>query len=258
MSEELNFADSHLEEMKASYESGGSVAVIAYIAGFSSLDEREVLYRISREKLMFADKNDLDSLMAVARAGVMDFIAASETSQQSGDKVLSDKYKAIANIASYNLAADLAECWPNDTAQRSLRHFEAGLAAAINCLQWGTDLKKGPWSFSMAWWAKGAHELSLSKFADAVDSFNESKDFAFIAANEQSKDPTTDFGCILAGGYVGMALEITGGNQGRPMFDAACTAFEALVPLGGEVSEDSQFGLDQLNTMRSKIIARIA
>jgi hypothetical protein len=125
-------------------------------------------------------------------------------------------------------------------------------------LCWRNELKKGPWSFSVAWWAKGAHELSLGRAADAVESFRESRRFseAVLAEKEEKQYPNTDFGCVLANGYLGLALTAAGDSTGMAMFEQACDAFNTLIPVGGEVGDDAKFGLEQIQTMQQRIEAR--
>ena len=65
-----------------------------------------------------------------------------------------------ASILSYNLSADLADCWPGDEKERTRAHFEAGLAAAKDCVRWREELQNPPGTLSMAWWAKGMHPRS--------------------------------------------------------------------------------------------------
>jgi hypothetical protein len=81
------------------------------------------------------------------------------------------KLKDTGNIFSYNLLADLADCWPDDDLPRERHHFEEGLRAAEDCIRWREELGKPNDRKAMAWWGKGAHLLSLDRANEAVDAF---------------------------------------------------------------------------------------
>lgn len=82
-----------------------------------------------------------------------------------------DRYTHLANVQSYNLSANLADCWPGEENPRERHHFEAGLAAAERCVALRTQLKKDNISMARAHWMAGAHQLALRRFGDAEESF---------------------------------------------------------------------------------------
>jgi hypothetical protein len=258
MAEELTFPEAHIDELNAIFDSGQAQGVIDFIGAFPTIEQRKELYRLAQRTFGRAVPLDLDSLIAIVRAGIADLLAAADSARSSDDIVTANSLTDSANAFSYNLSADLAECWPGDATPRTQTHFEAGLTAAQDCLRWRKELNKGKWSFSIAWWAKGAHELSLGRAADAVESFRESRRYSEAAAaeKEDKQDSNTDFGCVLANGYLGLALTAAGDPAGNELFKQACDQFAAMIPSGGEAADDARFGKEQLETIRAKIMAR--
>lgn len=180
-------------------------------------------------------------------------------SQCAIDEEDARRWKDFANRLSYNLAADLAECWPNDTTLRERRHFERGLKAAENCIRWRTELNKPPFPFAIAWWAKGMHELSLARVQDSVASFTKAYEYGVKAV--PAGEPTTvtasgAFSVILNAGYLGIARTMAGDAEGRKQYDEACAAFEqtAATDRDQEKKEDAMFGLAQLRHIAGKFI----
>ena len=84
----------------------------------------------------------LDTRLELARLAMADALEL-EAAARPRDAGQADQLLDQANIWSFNLAADLAECWPGDDEPREDRHREAGLAAALDCLQWRRQLRKG-------------------------------------------------------------------------------------------------------------------
>ena len=135
MAEELQFPDTHLEEMKAKYDQGKAQSVIEFIGRFPTIDERKALYSLAQRTFGRTDKPELDSLIAIVRAGIADLLGAAASARDATNIEAANRLTDAANAFSYNLSADLAECWPGDDSPRLLHHFEAGLAAAQDCLR---------------------------------------------------------------------------------------------------------------------------
>src|SRR5436190_1934609 len=81
------------------------------------------------------------------------------------------------------------------------------LWGAKDCIRWRDELGKPAGARFMAWWARGAHELSLGRASDAATSFERALEFARKAAvgAPAAVEPGGDFGVILAAGYMGLA-----------------------------------------------------
>jgi hypothetical protein len=240
----------------------GSEAVVAYI--FSLPFEERVEASRSAQKTLFAAVKDvagLDTYADAMRKIIDRSVSGLRTvgSSEEDDKTL-DAYNAM----SYNLSADLADCWPDDPVAREQRHFELGLRAAEDCVRWRNELNKPPRSFSIAYWAKGMHLLSLGHYSGAVKSFNLGLGFALRAAQDAGKlaplGPESTFDVLLSTGYLGLAELLDGQTAGQVRYDGAVHAFEQQVERGtrdgdAELKEDAEFGIAQLETVRRKYVA---
>jgi hypothetical protein len=193
---------------------------------------------------------DLDAQVAVARGAIAEYLRQAEQHSVDDDE-LSRKLRDSANALSYNLAASLADCWPDDDLPREARHYTEGFAAAENCVRWREELGKGPRSLSMAHWARGIHLLGLRDFTGALEAWQTSQGYANQAAREAGKPEGAvadgDFNAILGQGFVGIGRMLSGDAAGQADFDSALDVFNAQ--LAGEEEprrEDAQIGLGQL------------
>jgi len=252
--EQQAFFNANWDDMRAAAEHGGAADVVRFIEGHSDDLERRVLYVFAHQELMNQEwaGRSLDVGIAVADAGIAELLRQAEA---AGDEETRRKRTDTANVISYNLSADLADCWPDDHLRRERRHFELGLKAAQDCIRWRLELDKGPGPFAIAYWAQGMHELSLEDPHAAEDSFARSLEFARLAAREaklgEEVDADGDFGVILSAGYVGLARMAGGRESGRELYEKASAAF-ALQLENPNLLEDAKFGLAQLNTVRQR------
>lgn len=131
-----------------------------------------------------------------------------------------------ANVTSYNLSANLADCWFDDRRPRSTRHFKAGVAAAHRCLNLRRQLKKPPLAMAMAYFVLGVHEYSLGNFKIAETAWLkklENEELSFDKA-EQLPD---DLNVTLSNGLIGLA-RIKLGSGDDQAFIASLERLEAL------------------------------
>jgi hypothetical protein len=255
--EEAKFPDRHWEEMRKLMEGEGAEAVIKFIDAFEDDEQRRQLYSFAR--FAFAMKEwegkNLDALIAVANAGIAEGL---RQAQAAPSAETSAKLVDFANVLSYNLSADLAECWPGDTLPRERRHFEAGLKAAEDCIRWREELAKGPEPFAIAYWAKGMHQLSLGDVDGAVENFEKSRAYNVDAAKEEGGatevSAEAGFGLILAEGYVGLAEWVRGDEAGKGRFENALAAFRDGAAKYADKKDDFQFGIDQLEWVKGKFV----
>ncbi|MEO7995607.1 MAG: hypothetical protein ABI743_14505 [bacterium] len=252
---ETSFPQDQAPHLQNAYADGGVASLIGWVQGWPDDDGRRQLYSAATRTVKEVDGGspNYDDLIRVYDAAMAEGLRQATT---QSDPELVIKRTDYANAMSYNLAADLAECWPSDNGTRETRHFQRGLQAAEDCIRWRTELKKGPFPFSIAHWAEGAHALSLGDTARAITAFGQSADFARQAATANDQDPEAAFGTILGEGYQGIAEEAAGQPAAR--YDSAVARFQAQVATGeGEVKEDAQFGLDQLAAYRKNVLARL-
>lgn len=142
-----------------------------------------------------------------------------------------------ANVASYNLAADLADCWPDDDVPRMRAHFEAGLRAAEDCVRWREELGKPPDRQSIAHWAVGMHRFSLGDVAGARAALERALDLA-----------EADDMILLNRGYLALARWRLGEAQAEEDYREAVAGLEALD------ADDAPYCIAQLEVVRTKYI----
>jgi len=256
MNAKEEFPENRWDEMRTRMETGGVAAVADFVAGFND-EERRKLYSFAQRAFYGREweGKSFDGYIEIVNAGIAEGIRQAEAASDPED---SAKLLDFANVLSYNLSADLAECWPGDTVPRERRHFEAGLKAAEDCLRWREELKKGPFPFSIAYWAKGMHLLSLGETADALENFRKSFDYAREYAKAEGKDATVsaegDFGVILGAGYVGLAEWVQGAEAGQSRYEEAVAAFREGAEKYEDKRDDFRFGIDQLEWVKGKFI----
>lgn len=265
--EQKAWFDSQWPALKAAFEKDGAPAVIAAILGHSDPLERRVLFSFCRQGMLNSDwpGRSMDDFISIAEAGMAELLAQAEAET---DPELKLKRVDSANAMSYNLAADLADCWPDsgdtrlsNALRRERRHFERGLRAAENCLRWRRELNKPAFGFSIAYWVKGMHELSLGLLEDARSDFASGLDYSCQAALADGKSTELSakaaFGVLLAHGYLAMAETLLGDPGGAAHYDAAIDCFRQQTGSDDkEVAEDAAFGIEQLETVSSRYVRR--
>ena len=243
------------EELKAAMEAGGAVGVIGYIDAIADPETRRTVYAIAQKKFgnrEWAGRN-FDAFVEIVSSGIGDIL---QQALETEDGETAWKLTDFANRLSYNLSADLAECWPGDEAPRDRQHFEAGLRAAEDCVRWRRELGKPPDRRAMAYWAVGMHQMSLANLHEARGAFETAAGLARLAVVGTGRDEIkagSDFGVLLYAGYLGIIHSMLGIPEGRAEYEAACAAFDATVAKSeGEEKEDAAFGVEQLRWVAKK------
>jgi hypothetical protein len=258
----------HRNKLRSVLEEGGAAKVVAFIQGTAHPELRRKLYTLARQVLPERSdaKRRFDDVIRIARAGIAEGLRQAELARARSDADEARECIDFANRVSYNLAADLAECWPGDEARRERRHLEAGLRAAYDCIVWRQELGKPPDRRAMAHWAAGMHQLSLGNLVEALFGFEAALGLALQAAAASPKmlelkqeayvGPSGDFGVILYYGYVGIARHLLGDASGLRQFEQACAAFEGTTRASKdeEALEDAGFGLDELRWVERKFV----
>lgn len=258
----------HRNKLRSVLEEGGGAKVVAFIQGTPDPELRRKLYTLARQVLPERSdaKRGFDDVIRIARAGIAEGLRQAELARATSHTHEARECIDFANRVSYNLAADLAECWPGDEARRERRHLEAGLRAAYDCIVWRQELGKPPDRRAMAHWAAGMHQLSLGNLVEALFGFEAALGLALQAAAaspttpelkpEAHVKPGGDFGVILYYGYVGIARHLIGDASGSRQFEQACAAFEGTTRASKdeETLEDAAFGLDQLRWVERKLV----
>jgi hypothetical protein len=250
--EQKDWFESQWPALKAALEAGGPEAAAAAIREHDDPRERRVLFMFVRQG-MAGDEwrgKGLDATVAMADLAIAEFLAQAEAET---DPERRDARIDGANVVSYNLAADLADCWPGDGPRPERRHCERGLKAADDCLRWREQLGKPAGPFSMAWWARGMHALGLGMTDEAVAAFANS-----LARAEEAADPAArgldgagDFGVVLGHGYLGLARAAAGDPEGAALYERAVGAFTAQLEDEAK-KDDAAFGIEQLETVHAR------
>jgi hypothetical protein len=231
----------------------GPEAVIDYIAGFEAW-HRIMLYNTARELYVFNtfEGQNLDDLVTVIDYAIEDILGVARKEDTALIRMgLLDQ----ANVFSYNLSADLAECWPGDTLTRHPRHFERGLSAALQCIEWRYYLEKDDYAFFMAFWAAGMHQLSLGRPEEAlynlVRSLNYAEQITVDAGRPLGLHAGAGFELLLAHGYFGLALVEAGETPEH--YELAIGKLEEGIEEYEEYAVDYRFGIEQLEWVRERI-----
>ncbi|MBD3370910.1 hypothetical protein GF402_11195 [Candidatus Fermentibacteria bacterium] len=250
-----DFPQSQADTLIAMMEAGKPQWVISFVRGFEPA-QRLRLYHFAREVFLFEpwEGKDLDDLVTIANAGIEEAMAQAKEAPRVAEVIKA--FVDQANIMSYNLSADLADCWPGDTLVRYRRHFERGLSAALQCVEWRIELEKGPYPLYSAYWAAGMHQLSLGRYQQALYTLNQ----ALNHAQQHTIDsglplglcPEAGFDLILAHGYLGVALVMCGDTDDQ--YELAMEAFEEGIEQFPDRADDYRFGMEQLRRVRARII----
>ncbi|MFQ5554471.1 MAG: hypothetical protein ACE5GC_03760 [Acidimicrobiia bacterium] len=241
------FFDARWPELRELLETRGPGAVVARIAEFPAR-ERSVLYRYARIGIALGDweGKDLDAYVQVADAGIEWHVARARAGGDEARVMLDG-----ANVMSFNLAADLADCWPGDDVERRRSHFERGRRAGEDCVAWREELDKPASSRQLGHWALGYHRLRLGDASGARTSFAAAVGYSAADADADAEGPS--FAFVVNSGYEAIAAMAAGDEGARVAYGEAIAAFEAQ--LGDEsTAEDARFGIDQLERVRGLVI----
>lgn len=257
MSDDQQFPKDQWDKIRATMESDGPAAVIAAMEAETDLLRRRQLYMFVTGQLAWEDweGKTLDGYAEVTRWAI------AESLRQAGledDTEVANRRTDLANVLSYNLSTKLADCWADDTEPREQRHFELGLSAADDCLRWRQQLDKPAQPFSIAWWAKGMHELSLGSTSAAVASFVKSLDYAREAIREKGDEEpssTSHFGIALGEGYLGIAEHLAGSDADATRYHSALADFATMAE-NAEKKGDADFGAEQIRTVWTRYVTK--
>ena len=240
------FLEQDWQPMKEAAEEGGGLAVIAFIEGFKSGPKRRLLYTFARQGLVMQEwrGKDFDDYIAVCDAGIAEMLAQAKAAPNNETR---GQCMRGAHVVSYNLAADLADCWPGDDAPRSREHHERGIKAADDCLTW-IQAAGDSEPISKDWWVRGIHQLSLGDTGGAEASWTKALEFAEQAGGAD------DMGVVLNSGYLGLARWNIGRDGDRAQYDEALAALKSKLKDDGQ-AEAARMCIAQLEKVREMRVA---
>lgn len=236
--------ESYWPQVKELAEAQNYSGIEALAAKFSDTKEQIAFLRFIVRSLMFRDwqGKSLMPLVKISDNAIAKALAIGEIDE--------------ANVICYNMSANLADCW-NDGFARNRETSLRGLDYAERALEYRRQLKKGPASFSLAYWAKGIHLFFLGEYSAAEENFKFSLDSAVaaaVAANQTAAiQAEAPFAVLIAHGYLALAQIASGNTEGRQMLEEVLSAFEKMKTISDDSKADAEVGLDQLNYV-SKIL----
>ncbi len=247
-------------ELKSLMEKKGVDEVVAAVQKEEDPGQRLGLYSFLQGSFSNRDwkGKNFDAQIELVRAGMKDALRVADQIRAGGDHEKANRVADFANVMSYNLSADLAFCWPGDDRPRSKKHFEAGLAAADECLYWRKELDKGPAPFAMAWWAKGIHELFLGRFDDALASLSEAKKTGCEASKAAGRsgeiDAEAGFLFLINAGAHAIAEICVQKDGAEAYYQQVIQAFEDQKVKFPKEADDAQFGIAQLELAKQRLL----
>jgi hypothetical protein len=243
-------------ELSEIYLQSGIVSLIDHIGAKSEPRQRRGLFLMASQRISAGQDlpRTLADLVAISRAAIDEFAAQAEVESDAEER---DRRLDGANILSYNLAADLAPCWPEDPEPRTDDHFRAGIRCAEDCLRWRSELNKGAVPFHMAWWALGAHRCGLADWSGAIVAFESSLDAARDHAKESASPlevgPDASFLINIATGWLEFARWRGGDKTSYDRFLQVISAFSEIAKRNDDDHADSMLGIQQLETAASRL-----
>jgi hypothetical protein len=252
--EQKEFFQANWPAMKEAVESGGGRAAVEYIKAIEDPLERRVLFVFARMGLVMDEweGKNFDPYIDVVDSGIAEMLTQAREAEDEESRAARING---AHVLSYNLAADLADCWPGDEEARTEAHFERGLKAAEDCLGWcNPSIVQG---LAQDWWVRGMHQLSLGKVAGCEASWEKAFEYSQQVAEADGMptevSPDAGFGVILGSGYVGLIKAIREKPEGFQRFEEALGAF--TTQMGDEnLRDDAAFGIAQLQTVQGKYL----
>lgn len=248
--QQQEFFRQHWPTLRQKLESGGAEAAISWIDySFRDELERRILFLFARQGMVMGEwkGRNMDAIVQFADAAIAECLSqsAKATNEETRQRRLDS-----ANIASYNLAADLAWCW-DDGLERETRHFERGLKAAQECIKWRRQLNKGPWPVSMAMWAEGVHRIALDDAAGAVATLGRALEHARLDALSKGQPANPGPACagtvLLSMGWLDLARIKAGDEHASEEFESVLANLASQEEHPDEhVSADAKFYRQQL------------
>ena len=249
------FFDSQREAIKTAALADGGTGVVRLIKRLEVFAERLTLYTLARRALVLEDSvpGGLDAVVAVANAGLSEVEAGLSVASDPEER---QHLLRALHMLNFNLAADLADCWPGDDTPRQRHHFERGLKAGEALLSPVFEGAVTPQVLANDFWVRGMHRLSLGRPAEAHKDWAEAlKQSAEAAARlgiaPAGKDSTLQ--CLLMTGYLGLATFLLGGAErretGRTIYVLAKSYLEARRRREEESVEAAYF-VDQIQKVQ--------
>ncbi len=252
------FFAAHRDNIRRAAIGGGGAAVVDLIEAFPTFGERLTLYTLARQTLVIGDgvPGGLGAIGEIADAAIAECEAL--LVEATDQREVQDLLRAL-HMLNFNLAADLADCWPDDDAPRQRRHSERGLQAANYLLR---DFFKGavaPQALANDHWVRGMHLLSLGDIEGAVISWSAARELALRASERGGIAGPNDVATLqvlLISGYLGLGSYVFAGDDAAKLLHGAAFA-AAVQSLEGRAQDaveraEASYMVGQLEKVRAK------
>ncbi len=257
MSNEKEFPENQWEPLRQAMQTEGPQGAVGFVQTLSDPEQRRKLFLFGQGAFGVRDweGKNWDDHIRFTQAGIQEGLDQAEALLDPAQR---DALVDFANLLSYNLSADLCDCWPGDRIPRTKEHFETGLRLVEQCLVWRTQFKKGPMPFYLAHWAKGMHLISLSRPEEAIEAFQAALECAQQIAREKEKStekgPDAHWSVLGVYGYQALAERLAEREEGAKHFDEACSALSEAGEKYPDEKGDHRFMLDQVLEVETRYL----
>lgn len=195
-----------IEKYTQRFLTEGIKGIESHLINFPAGNQRIKLLESIRKAVAatYIENHQLDRMQEIYEACIAEALSLAE-----GD----EKALLYANVTSYNLAANLADCWSDAEEPRSSKHFNAGLIAANRCLELRNRLQKPPAAMAMACFILGVHEYSLENYSNAEKAWSKKLEYEFQTIDTES-DAERNLNVLLSQGLIGLARWSKGTEDG--------------------------------------------
>lgn len=235
----INTAQEQNDEKKQLYASvkqlmaeGDRDRAIEFINSFGEPLKVSEIYNNIVMDFYWKDKS-LPDVISFAQAGIQFCQTKADEYKDENSELFQGLQKNAKKLA-YNLASF---CWPGWNEKDviiSAGDIAIGLDAARLNVRLGKEIQAKELPLSADYWMLGAQLLASQEYEEAIRIFNQSKELARTEGDNLSE--------LLAGGYIGIAMIVSGDKEGWKVLDQTT---KALAETG---SEDAQFFIEQFNT----------
>ena len=251
---EREFFDERWPKLRRVLEQQGPAAVVDAIMAEDSDRARAALFRFSRRGLVLGEWHG-KNLAAYLEVGDAAIAWLSHRAEESSDEERTEFLSVLAELT-FNLAADIADCWPGDDEPRRAEQFQRAMEIAEQSVGLREELHRSDHSKHLGWWAFGYHQLRLGHTDTASDSMERSLEHARRAAREAGEpdgvSSRAPFAVLIGAGYLALARIADDEPSGPDLYAEALAALRAQLD-DPDKQEDARFGIDQLERVRAMI-----
>lgn len=183
-----------IEALTASFQENGMHAINTQLAQYEGQGDARLKVLDSIRQSINPNQS-LDRMQEIYEACIVEALSIAGTNNKLID---------YANVTSYNLSANLADCWDDAIEPRTNAHFNAGISAANRCLELRKQLDKPPIAMAMAYFILGVHEYSLQHYSKAEAAWKKKLENENLGHTNPT-DADSDLNILLSHGLIALA-----------------------------------------------------